>query len=96
VAVSAAEGAERALHGLPQALDTLGWMYHLTGRTTDAITYLTAARDKTPANPIYHYHLGAAYLSAGSTKEGRSSLAKALQISTSFDGAEDARRLLTP
>ncbi len=93
-AVEWARRAEAALPGVAEALDTLGWMYHLSGRSDKAIPLLASARDKTPRNPTYHHHLGAAYLRAGRTAEARSALHQALQISNAFEGAEDARQAL--
>jgi len=93
-ALEAARRAEQSLRGLPQALDTLGWMHYLAGHTSDAIKYLSTARDKTPTNPIYHYHLGMAYLRGGMVKEAQAALRKSLAISASFEGADVARRSL--
>src|SRR5688572_2726322 len=56
---------DRRAEGAPQALDTLGWVHHLAGRSDDAIRAFRQTLDKQPENPTYHYHLGAAYFRAG-------------------------------
>lgn len=93
-ALEAARRAEATLRGIPQALDTLGWMHYLAGHMSDAIRYLLAARDKTPTNPIYHYHLGMAYLGGGMVRDAQAALRRSLDISESFEGADEARRSL--
>ncbi len=93
----AVERAERAAAGAPEAaqvLDTLGWMYHLAGRSDQAIRTLMMARNKTPDNPLYHHHLGVAYRYAGRLAEARASLERALNLSATFTGADEARQLL--
>jgi Flp pilus assembly protein TadD len=86
--------AELALQGAPQAVDTLGWMYYLSGRYDEALHFLKIARDKTPTNATYHYHWGAASLRAGNKTEARRALARALQLSKTFPGESDARLML--
>jgi Flp pilus assembly protein TadD len=93
-ALALAQRANEALHGAAQALDTLGWVHHLAGRQDEAIRAFRAALEKQPQNPTYHQHLGAAYLRAGRKAEARESLEQALQISSSFSGAETVRRML--
>jgi tetratricopeptide (TPR) repeat protein len=93
----AVEVAERAAAGAPEAaqvLDTLGWMYHLAGKPNQAIRALMIARNKTPDNPLYHHHLGVAYRRAGRLAEARASLERALRLSATFTGADEARELL--
>jgi tetratricopeptide (TPR) repeat protein len=93
-ALSWARRAEGALGGTPEVMDTLGWVYHLSGKDNESIRLLEAARDTDPKNPTYHYHLGSAYLKAGRTPEARDALRRALQISTAFSAADDARKKL--
>jgi Flp pilus assembly protein TadD len=86
--------AELTLQGAPHAVDTLGWMYYLSGRQGEALHFLKIARDKKPTNPTYQYHWGAVNLRAGNKTEARGALARALQLSKTFDGEPDARRML--
>ena len=90
-----AQRATAALHNAPQALDTLGWVHHLAGRSDEAIRAFQEALAKRPDNPAYHYHLGAAYLRAGRMDDARASLQQALHLSSSFDGVETARKMLS-
>lgn len=94
-ALDLATRATEALNGAPQAVDTLGWVHYRAGRHEDAMRAFRTALDKQPDNPTYHYHLGAAYLRAGRKDEARASLQQALRISTSFDGADAARKMLS-
>ena len=63
--------------------------------TADAITAFTRAVARSPNNPVYHYHLGLAYLKIGDKARGRGALQRALTLSPEFNGAEDARRQLS-
>ena len=49
---------------------------------------------KFPSNPEVHYHLGMTYYKLGEREAARQALAKALQVSSTFPGLEDARRTL--
>jgi Flp pilus assembly protein TadD len=51
--------------------------------------------EKDPKSPVYHYHLGLAYAQAGELARARESLERALSLSGSFAGADDARRVLS-
>jgi tetratricopeptide (TPR) repeat protein len=93
-AVRLAQTAQRALGGLPSALDTLGWMYYLKDSSEEAVAYLEKAVTATPSNAVYRYHLGAALVKANQAVRGRRELQRALALSSTFDGAADAKRLL--
>jgi Flp pilus assembly protein TadD len=69
-------------------------MYHLKGRSDDAIRLLQTARKKAPQKAVYAYHLGMAYLTAGDRRAARIALSEALQLSQDFAGAEETRRVL--
>lgn len=89
--------AKLALAQAPEnvmVIDTLGWALHMSGQTEQALTYLRDARLRNPDNPTIRFHLGAVLAKAGRAKEAREELETALAASQSFDGAEDARRLL--
>ena len=93
-ALTLAEQAHAALADQPQVIDTLGWMQHLAGQGEAAVRTLTRARDKAPANPLYHFHLGMAYARLGRATEARQALTRALALSATFEGAETARETL--
>jgi tetratricopeptide (TPR) repeat protein len=93
-ALSLAITAELTMAGSPQASDTLGWMYSLKERYPEAIRFLTAAVAGNSANPVYHYHLGAVYARAGQQAAARKSLTRALHLSSTFDGRNDAQAML--
>jgi Flp pilus assembly protein TadD len=73
--------------------DTLGWAYYKKGNGAAAVIALRTAVDAQPDNPIYLYHLGAAYALAKDWSRARTTLAR-LQGREDFDGADDARRIL--
>ena len=49
---------------------------------------------KSPNNPLFHYHLGLAYALAGDTAKARAALEQSLRINPSFEGAADAKQKL--
>ena len=55
---------------------------------------LKHAVDKDPTNALSIYHLGMAYFEVGDWKKSRESLERALKISSTFLGAEDAKTTL--
>ena len=59
-----------------------------------AVPYLEESVAKQPQNPLYRYHLGAAYARFGKTAEARRELEQALKISQDFHGAAETRRIL--
>jgi tetratricopeptide (TPR) repeat protein len=87
--------AQEQLRRRPEAEDTVGWIQLRKGVTADAIAAFTRAVERAPNNPVYHYHLGLAYLQSGEKQRGRSELQRALALSPNFNGAEDARRQLS-
>ena len=84
-------GSRRSSCGaVPKREDTLGWVQLRRGLTADAIAAFTRAVARSPNNPVYHYHLGLAYLKIGDKARGRGELQRALTLSPDFNGAEDA------
>ena len=51
--------------------------------------------EKAPRNPVFRYHLGLAYARLGSSERARKSLNEAIRLDPEFDGAGDARRVLS-
>jgi Flp pilus assembly protein TadD len=73
--------------------DVLGWAYHKLGSTTTALPYLREAVQAAPANPVYQYHLGMAYLASGDSASARRALQKAIS-GPGFKFAAEARSAL--
>ncbi len=81
------EIAQEQLKRRPEGDDTLGWVQLRRGVTADAIASFTRAVGRSPNNPVYHYHLGLAYLKMGDKARGRDELQRALTLSPDFSGA---------
>jgi ABC-type dipeptide/oligopeptide/nickel transport system ATPase component len=47
-----------------------------------------------PKNPVFHYHLGLAYLKIGESTRARSAFQSALTLAPDFTGAAEARQML--
>jgi Flp pilus assembly protein TadD len=88
--------AKTAKAGLPSAHeinDTLGWLYYKKGQAALAVSTLQSAVSAQPNNPVYLYHLGAAYALNNDKPNARQALEKALSLGR-FDGADDAKKVL--
>jgi tetratricopeptide (TPR) repeat protein len=94
-ALRLARVAQEQLKRRPEGEDTFGWIQLRKGALADAIAAFTRAVERGPNNPVYHYHLGLAYLQSGDHQRGRAELERALTLSPDFNGAEDARRQLS-
>ena len=94
-ALSLAQKAKQVAPRHPGIADTLGWVYYKKGNYDEAIANLETAVEGAPGNPIIKYHLGAAYYKQGIKDKATVELKKALEIDDKFEGAEDAKRLLT-
>lgn len=75
--------------------DTLGWIYYKKKIASQALNSMKAAVTAQPENPVYLYHLGAAYALNKDKSNARQALEKALKLQPNFPGADDARRILT-
>jgi predicted Zn-dependent protease len=93
-ALNLARTARRYLPDRPEVSDTLGWLYHLTGASDLATAELQDTVRSAPDNPLFRYHLGAAFAKAGDAARARQALTEALRLSSTFPGADEARRLL--
>lgn len=95
---SSTQLAERAFLMAPEnpaILDAAGWIALQADRETNkAIGYLEKAVRRAPAEALYKYHLGVAYVAKGDRRSARRVLQQALNLDPSFDGADDARRQL--
>lgn len=75
-------------------LDTAGWVYYRKGDYSKAVGILKAVVDKAPQVPVFHYHLGMAYLKKGDKNLAREHLSKAVGEDAAYDGVEEARSAL--
>jgi putative PEP-CTERM system TPR-repeat lipoprotein len=94
-ALQLAQTAQKHLPGAAEVSDTLGFVYYKKNLAPLAISPLKASAEKDPSNPLYQYHLGLAYASVGDPAHARQSLTKALELKPDFDGAQEARNLLS-
>jgi Tfp pilus assembly protein PilF len=95
MALQLAQTAKAQLPNRHEVDDTLGWIYYKKGLYSLAVDALRTSALKQPDNPSYNYHLALALHKNGDTDEARKLLEKVVQSKKSFDGAEDARKLLT-
>ena len=93
-ALKLAKTAADRLPEEPAIADTVGWIYYKKQLPTLAVPEFERSVQKEPSNPVFHYHLGLAYARSGDAQKARRSLEEALRLSSSFDGAADARQVL--
>jgi tetratricopeptide (TPR) repeat protein len=93
-ALKYAQKARGLLPEEPSVMDTLGWVYYKKGLYDSAIGEFKASLAKAAGNPTVMYHLGLAYHRKGESDKARVELNRALELSGSFEGAEQARALL--
>jgi Flp pilus assembly protein TadD len=93
-ALTLAQKAKELLPDDASIMDTLGWVYYKKGLYDSAISEFRDSMAKLPRNPVVRYHLGLAYLKKGNKAGAREQLSRALELSNSFDGADDARKVL--
>jgi tetratricopeptide (TPR) repeat protein len=93
-ALDFARTAREKLPNEPYVIDTMGWVYYKKGLYDSAIGEFTESLAKLPENPTVNYHLGMAYYKKGDPEQARTFLEKALSISDSFDGAQEAKQVL--
>jgi len=93
-ALQLAQQAKRRWPERPDINDTLGWVYYKRGQPALAISPFKTCIEREPGAATCHYHLGLAYAKTGDARLARQSLATAVKINPSFEGAQDARRVL--
>jgi Flp pilus assembly protein TadD len=74
--------------------DTLGWIYYLMGNYVLAVDQLEFAVNHGKQQPQHYFRLGLAYHKKGDAMRAKQSLRRALELSDSFEGAAEARRIL--
>ena len=79
----------------PFISDTLGWIYYKKGMVDLAIAHLEESVEEIPQYATVHFHLGMAYYKKGDHAEAKARLEKALNLSNSFNQANEAARILS-
>lgn len=94
MALQLAQAAKARLPNRHEIDDTLGVIYYKKGLSSQAVEALTSSVQKQPDNPAYNYHLALALNQSGNKAEARKHLEKALKSNATFEGLEDAKKLL--
>lgn len=94
VALQLAQAATRRLPDSPAMQDTLGWIYYKKDLAGLAVPPFEKSVELDPRNPIFHFHLGLAYLKTGDSAKARVALQEALALAPNFAGATEAKQVL--
>jgi tetratricopeptide (TPR) repeat protein len=94
-ALELARKAKEILPEDPGIMDTLGWVYFRKGLYESAIVEFAESLEKLPENVMVRYHLGMAYYKKGDRALAKKELEKALSLNEKFDGAEEAKQILS-
>jgi Flp pilus assembly protein TadD len=78
-----------------EAQETLGWAYHLAGRSQEALPALHQARDLAPNEPRIYYRLGEVYRALGQGGLARRAYQQALDLDWSGPIGAWAREAMT-
>ncbi|MEZ5563484.1 MAG: tetratricopeptide repeat protein [Gammaproteobacteria bacterium] len=78
----------------PLLLDTVGWAYYRAGEVAQAVSVLERVVAKDDRVPVYHYHLGMAYLAMGNQVGARQQLELATAGDVNYVGIKEARAAL--
>ena len=78
----------------PQTSDTLGWALVSNGDAKSGLPYLQRAGAALPDDAVIEYHLAVALKDTGEQGQARELLEHVLKTKTTFDGKDDAQRLL--
>jgi tetratricopeptide (TPR) repeat protein len=93
-ALELAEKANGLLPDNPAVLDTLGWVYYLSGLYDKAIAELEVAVKGAMWNTTIRYHLGMAYYKKGMQRKAITEMQHALKINRTFPEADEARGII--
>ncbi|HHT9152026.1 MAG TPA: tetratricopeptide repeat protein [Candidatus Hypogeohydataceae bacterium YC40] len=77
-----------------EIMDTLGWIYCLSGKYTEAVKELQQASRLSYGNPSVYFHLGVAYLKKGMDSRALLQLQRAIKAGVDFPEIEEAKRLV--
>lgn len=94
VALGYAQSAKEKLPEDPGVMDTIGLIYYKKQMYDRAIRELTVSLEKLPGNAMVHFHLGLTYHKKGNKELAEKELKKALELDDSFNGSDEAKRIL--
>ncbi|NJL59095.1 MAG: tetratricopeptide repeat protein [Desulfobacteraceae bacterium] len=95
IALKYAQIAKSKMPDDPSVMDTLGWVLYKKGRYPSAIQEFKESVEKMPENAVARYHLGLAYYQNQQKALAKEQLEKALSLNSKFDGAEEAKKILS-
>lgn len=78
----------------PAFLDTLAWIYYLSGDVEKARALQERVVEKAPQVPVFQYHLGMIYSKQGDPAKAREHLAKSLESGADFPDSAEAKQTL--
>lgn len=93
-AMKLAKKADELQPGNASILDTIGWVHFQKKEYTAAVLFFEKALATNQNNPTVYYHLGRSFLAMGKQDAGQTHLRRALELSSTFDEADEARKLL--
>jgi tetratricopeptide (TPR) repeat protein len=94
-ALSLAQRAKEMQPDDPNVMDTLGLVYYKKGLYDSAVDELADSVKENPDNAVVHFHLGLAYYKRGDKDLAKTELETALKLDDKFDGADEARKILS-
>lgn len=83
-----------ARRGTPEALDTLGWVYHKSGDPQQALSTLMRALDMKSDHPAVLYHLAEVHSALGNIEQARGYAERSLEVNPDGATAAQAKALL--
>ena len=92
-ALQLAEAARAAAPEDPRIADTLGWILYKRSDHQRAVGLLKESATKLPENAEIQYHLGMTHYQLRDHQSARVALKRALDLSSDFAGAEEARNV---
>ncbi len=94
VALSHAQMAREQQPNDSHIADTLGWIYYKKNANLLATNLLKESVGKLPHEPAIHFHYGMAQQKNGDRTGAKKSFQTALELSQTFNGSEEARKML--
>jgi Flp pilus assembly protein TadD len=95
IALQLAQAAKQKLPDEAEVNDTLGWVYYKKNMAEQAVTAFEQSARHSPKNAEFQFHLGLAQAKAGNASGARTALTAALKLNPAFQGADEARRILS-
>ena len=92
-AVNLAQVAKDKQPSDPNFIDTLGWVHYKQGQYYIAALEFKQAIDKSPATPLYHYHLALALEGQENKEEAIYAVTQSLVLADSFAERDEAKAL---